>query len=54
MNLENFVCEVSEDSVKSDLELVCRECDAVICDVEAGDSLGLLVRTVSDHLCEGE
>ena len=38
------------DIAKMDDELHCPNCDGVICDVESGDSLGLLVRTALDHL----
>ena len=38
------------DIAKKDDELHCPNCAGVICDVEPGDSLGLLVRTALDHL----
>lgn len=45
----------SEDTVKSDLEMTCTRCTGVICDVEAEDTLDVLVRTANGHLedCEG-
>lgn len=49
--LDRFECLQSDDEVKTDLELTCVDCGEVVCDVEAGDILGVLARTVSDHTC---
>ena len=49
--LSQFEARTSDDEVKRDLELTCRSCDEVLCDIEHGDSLDVLVRTVADHSC---
>lgn len=49
--LEEFELRQSDDEVKTDLEVTCVQCDAVICDAEHSDTLGTLVRVVLDHQC---
>lgn len=53
--LEDVEVQAPDDAAKSDDELICSRCDSVICDLENGDSLGLLVRTALDHrsVCRG-
>jgi hypothetical protein len=48
--LEQFETLQSDDEVKTDLELTCRECGEHVCDVEHGDTLGVLVRTADGHM----
>ena len=48
--LEVVEIDGSDDEVKADPQLVCRRCGALICDVEHGDSIGLLVHCALDHL----
>lgn len=50
-DLGQFVAKASDDEVKADLELRCVYCDAHICDIEHGDTLAVLARTVEDHEC---
>jgi hypothetical protein len=45
-----FRIMVSEDPAKVDLELTCPDCLAVICDVESGDTLAVLLDTASEHI----
>lgn len=55
--LEVIVAIQSSDEVKRDLELICPVCHKVVCDVEPGDSLGVLARTALGHMedeCDGE
>lgn len=54
MNLDNFVCRASSDSVKTDLELTCRKCEEHICDVEDGDSIQVLMDVIENHQCTTE
>lgn len=49
--LDFFVAKVSDDEVKTDLELCCDRCGAVICDIEHGDTLRVLVSMTQDHAC---
>lgn len=49
--LSPFEARTSTDPVKTDLELTCLNCGAVVCDVEHGDTLDVLVRTAADHRC---
>ena len=53
-SLYRFECKQSDDEVKTDLEVTCTDCGAVICDVEAGDTLDVLARTADAHECEEE
>lgn len=48
--IEDVEIRQPDDIAKMDDELHCPNCDGMICDVESGDSLGLLVRTALDHL----
>lgn len=48
---EQVEVRASSDPVKRDVELVCRLCDAVLCDVEPGDALDVLVSVGRDHRC---
>lgn len=50
-HLERFTARQSDDYVKRELELTCDGCGDVVCDVEDGDTLAVLARTVSDHVC---
>jgi hypothetical protein len=47
--LAGFEPRQSSDFVKSDLELTCTGCGAVLCDVESGDPMDTLVRMCLDH-----
>jgi hypothetical protein len=49
--LRNAVIAVSDDPAKSDMELRCETCGSHVCDVENWDSLLVLARTFSDHIC---
>lgn len=42
----------SDDTAKSDPELVCDDCGEVLCDVEHGDTLAALVAVASQHRLE--
>jgi hypothetical protein len=53
-SLHRFECRQSDDDVKTDLELTCVDCDAVVCDVEAGDSMDVLARMADEHVCSDE
>ena len=50
--LGQFTALQSSDFVKTDLELTCDDCGQVICDVEDGDNLLVLLRTATAHLDE--
>jgi hypothetical protein len=52
--LEGFEVRMSSDEVKRDHELTCPACQKLICDIEAGDTLGILARTALDHRCGDE
>lgn len=43
----------SDDDVKRDLELTCVDCEQVLCDIEHGDVMGVLINMVEDHNCPG-
>jgi hypothetical protein len=47
--LSHFRAVGSDDPVKTDLELTCLVCGAVVCDIEAGDGLEGLAQIVLDH-----
>lgn len=49
--LWQFTAQQSDDIVKRDLELIHEPCGTLICDIEASDSLGILVSTALDHIC---
>ncbi len=49
--LSRFEARVSDDTVKRDPELVCSRCDEVLCDIEHGDTLDVLVGVATDHRC---
>jgi len=51
--LGKFEAAQSADDLKTDLELTCPDCGQVVCDIEAGDSLEILVRTAAGHDCPG-
>ena len=51
-NPYQFEARQSDDDMKTDLELTCVECGAVLCDVEADDSLGTLLGVAADHTCQ--
>jgi hypothetical protein len=44
-----YTMKRSDDSVKRDLELVCDTCEHILCDVEDGDTVGLLAETCAGH-----
>lgn len=48
--------EILWNTESDNLGLYCGRagCNALICDVEAGDTLGVLARTGADHECETE
>lgn len=50
--LGHFTAMQSDDLVKTDLELTCDDCGEVICDIEDGDNLLVLLRTAMAHLDE--
>jgi hypothetical protein len=52
--LARFTAEQSDDEVKRDLELTCEACGAVVCDIEAGDSLSSLAGCANDHECDDD
>lgn len=49
-DIEYFEVRASDDIVKADRELACTYCDAVLCDVEPGDTLRVLASVAEDHL----
>jgi hypothetical protein len=51
--LGEFQAVASDDAVKSDLELTHTPCGGVVCDVEPGDTLDILVAVASEHQCGG-
>jgi hypothetical protein len=51
--LGRFETLQSDDDVKRDLELTCTVCGQVLCDVEDGDELAVLVSAASEHDCPG-
>lgn len=50
---EMFEARRSDDEVKTDLELTCVLCGAVLCDIEHEDTVAVLMRVIDDHDCEG-
>lgn len=50
-DLTRFACWASDDVVKRDLELTCSVCRQVLCDVEDGDTLSVLVSVAQGHVC---
>jgi hypothetical protein len=52
--LEGFEVQRSSDDVKRDHELTCPSCRKLICDIQDGDTLGVLVRTALAHQCDDE
>ena len=47
--LLEFSARASDDIVKRDLELTCDRCGDVVCDIETGDSLGVLANVADEH-----
>lgn len=47
--LEQFTARQSDDIVKRDLELIHEPCGALVCDIEPGDNLSVLVATALEH-----
>lgn len=45
--LERFSVRVTEEGL--DPELICDDCGEVVCDVEHGDRLGVLIRVALSH-----
>lgn len=52
-SLDEYVLTASDDPVKTDLELIHTPCGERLCDAEHEDSLGVLARVASDHICGG-
>jgi hypothetical protein len=46
-----FEAKQSDDDLKRDLELTCAECGEVVCDIEPGDDLDVLVSVAQGHAC---
>lgn len=44
--------QTASDPLKRDPELVCIRCKEVLCDVEHGDALAVLVAVAHDHKCK--
>lgn len=51
--LDLFELRASDDPVKVDLEIVCTECDVVLCDAESGDTVATLMSVALGHECDG-
>ncbi len=49
MTLSDFEFVASDDSTKTDLEMVCLVCGEHLCDVEAEDSIATLAVTARVH-----
>lgn len=49
MRRGEFQARRSDDLAKCDLELICEACGEVVCDVEDGDDLEVLVSVAEDH-----
>lgn len=49
--LETVRIEAEDEKV---LVMVCTECGDSMCDVEDGDTLGILVRTAIEHECAAQ
>lgn len=49
--LAGIEARLSDDVVKTSLELTCVACDEIICDVEHRDTLSVLASTALDHKC---
>lgn len=49
--LRRFEPRQSDDPVKTDLELTCRECGLVLCDIQPGDDFNILVEMALEHEC---
>ncbi|MFE5342590.1 hypothetical protein ACFQ80_20375 [Isoptericola sp. NPDC056578] len=47
----HFEARRSDDPVKTDLELTCTACESVLCDVEHGDSIEVLLSVAEGHVC---
>jgi hypothetical protein len=47
--LDQFTARQADDDVKTDLELVHDPCGTIVCDIQAGDTLAVLVRTALNH-----
>lgn len=45
----DFEAVASDDAVKTDLELTCLLCAEVVCDIEHGDRLSILLSVAEDH-----
>lgn len=50
-NPSRYETRQSEDELKTDLELTCVDCGTVLCDVEAGDQLDVLLNVAREHHC---
>lgn len=50
--LSRFECRASDDSAKTDLELICTDCGEHVCDVEHADGLGVLASVAQEHTRE--
>jgi len=49
--LERIELRVSDDPVKIDMEVVCTECETVLCDAEHRDGIDTLARVAAGHTC---
>jgi hypothetical protein len=49
VGLEYIVARHPGDAAKYDMELVCTECEEVLCDIEDGDTFTVLVGMAQDH-----
>jgi len=50
-NLSRFEVRQSDDLVVRDHDLVCVSCGRLLCTVEPGDTLEVLVGVATDHNC---
>jgi hypothetical protein len=48
-SFDDFRVVVSSDPVKTDPELWCWLCDTHLCDIEAEDTMGVLLQVITDH-----
>ena len=48
---EQFVIVGDENDPLAPLVLVCQMCGNGVCDVEDGDTMGVLIRTINSHEC---
>jgi hypothetical protein len=51
INLSTFEAQQSDDDLKTELELTHTICGEVLCDIEDGDELAVLVSVAEGHQC---